>query len=133
MNDFVPVRPSDAAAWVTAPTGESTKYRRGVLGIATGSDQYPGAAVLGVDAAVHTGVGMVRYVGPARATDHVLTRRPEVVSGVGRVQAWLVGSGISAPTLGELDETTAAGFSHASDDGVPVVVDAGAIPLVDLG
>ena len=57
VNDFVPVRPSDAAAWVTAPTGESTKYRRGVLGIATGSDQYPGAAVLGVDAAVHTGVG----------------------------------------------------------------------------
>jgi NAD(P)H-hydrate repair Nnr-like enzyme with NAD(P)H-hydrate dehydratase domain len=133
VNDFVPVRPSDAAAWVTAPTGESTKYRRGVLGIATGSDQYPGAAVLGVDAAVHTGVGMVRYVGPTRATDHVLTRRPEVVSGVGRVQAWLVGSGISAPTLGDLDETTASGFSHASDDGVPVVVDAGAIPLVDLG
>ncbi|WNY34582.1 ADP/ATP-dependent (S)-NAD(P)H-hydrate dehydratase [Curtobacterium flaccumfaciens] len=133
MNDFVPVRPSDAVAWVTAPTGESTKYRRGVLGIATGSDQYPGAAVLGVDAAVHTGVGMVRHVGPSRATDHVLTRRPEVVSGGGRVQAWLVGSGISAPSLGDLDEATASGFSHASDDGVPVVVDAGAIPLVDLG
>ncbi|OIH98411.1 MULTISPECIES: ADP/ATP-dependent (S)-NAD(P)H-hydrate dehydratase [unclassified Curtobacterium] len=133
MNDFVPVRPSDAAAWVTAPTGESTKYRRGVLGVATGSDRYPGAAVLGVDAAVHTGVGMVRYVGPDRASDHVLTRRPESVVGVGRVQAWLVGSGISAGSLGELDPATADAFGHASDDGVPVVVDAGAIPLVDLG
>ena len=96
MSDPVPFRPSDAASWVTVPHGESTKYRRGVLGVATGSDRYPGAAVLGVDAAVHTGVGMVRYVGPDRSTDHVLTRRPEVVSGVGRVQAWLVGSGISA-------------------------------------
>ncbi len=133
VNDFVPVRPSDAAAWVTAPTGESTKYRRGVLGVATGSDRYPGAAVLGVDAAVHTGVGMVRYVGPDRASDHVLTRRPESVVGVGRVQAWLVGSGISAGSLGELDPATADAFGHASDDGVPVVVDAGAIPLVDLG
>lgn len=133
MNDFVPVTPSDAAVWTTAPTGESTKYRRGVLGVATGSAAYPGAAVLGVDAAVHTGVGMVRYVGPDRATDHVLSRRPEAVAGVGRVQAWLVGSGISASSLDDLDDTTAEAFRHASDDGVPVVVDAGAIPLVDLG
>lgn len=133
MSDPVPFRPSDAAAWITVPHGESTKYRRGVLGVATGSDRYPGAAVLGVDAAVHTGVGMVRYVGPDRATEHVLTRRPEVVSGVGRVQAWLVGSGISAPSLDDLDPATADAFRHASDDGVPVVVDAGAIPLVDLG
>ncbi|PZF60006.1 NAD(P)H-hydrate dehydratase [Curtobacterium sp. MCSS17_008] len=133
MNDSAPFAPADAAAWTTAPHRESTKYRRGVLGVATGSDRYPGAAVMGVDAAVHTGVGMVRYVGPDRATDHVLTRRPEVVSGVGRVQAWLVGSGISAGSLDELDPSTAEAFRHASDDGVPVVVDAGAIPLVDLG
>ncbi len=73
---------------------------------------------MGVDAAVHTGVGMVRYVGPARASDHVLARRPEAVAGVGRVQAWLVGSGISAPSLDALDPTTADGFRHASDDGV---------------
>ncbi|WP_281264810.1 ADP/ATP-dependent (S)-NAD(P)H-hydrate dehydratase [Curtobacterium sp. 9128] len=133
MNDFVPVSPSDAASWITVPTGDTTKYRRGVLGVATGSAAYPGAAVMGVDAAVHTGIGMVRYVGPARATDSVLARRPEVVSGVGRVQAWLVGSGIAADSLDDLDETTADAFRHASDDGVPVVVDAGAIPLVDLG
>jgi NAD(P)H-hydrate repair Nnr-like enzyme with NAD(P)H-hydrate dehydratase domain len=133
MNDFVSVRPADAAAWITVPTGDTSKYRRGVLGVATGSAAYPGAAVMGVDAAVHTGLGMVRYVGPDRAADHVLARRPEVVTGVGRVQAWLVGSGISASSLDELDETTRSGFAHASEDGVPVVVDAGAIPLVDLG
>lgn len=133
VNDSVPFVPSDAAAWVTAPHGESTKYRRGVLGVATGSDRYPGAAVLGVDAALHTGVGMVRYVGPDRASDHVLTRRPEVVTGSGRVQAWLVGSGISADSLDELAPPTAEAFRHASEQGVPVVVDAGALPLVHLG
>jgi NAD(P)H-hydrate repair Nnr-like enzyme with NAD(P)H-hydrate dehydratase domain len=133
MNDFVTVRPADAAAWITVPTGDTSKYRRGVLGVATGSAAYPGAAVMGVDAAVHTGLGMVRYVGPDRAADFVLARRPEIVAGVGRVQAWLVGSGISVSSLDELDPTTRDGFAHASDDGVPVVVDAGAIPLVDLG
>ncbi|PYY35263.1 NAD(P)H-hydrate dehydratase [Curtobacterium sp. MCJR17_055] len=133
MNDFVSVRPADAAAWITVPTGDTSKYRRGVLGVATGSAAYPGAAVMGVDAAVHTGLGMVRYVGPDRATDFVLARRPEIVAGGGRVQAWLVGSGISAASLDELDATTRDGFARASEDGVPVVVDAGAIPLVDLG
>jgi NAD(P)H-hydrate repair Nnr-like enzyme with NAD(P)H-hydrate dehydratase domain len=133
MNDSVHFTPADAASWITVPTGNTSKYRRGVLGVATGSAAYPGAAVMGVDAAVHTGVGMVRYVGPERAVDSVLARRPEVVSGVGRVQAWLVGSGISASSLDDLDPTTAEAFRHASDDGVPVVVDAGAIPLVDLG
>src|SRR5213079_1469087 len=28
VNDFVPFAPTDAAAWTTAPHGESTKYRR---------------------------------------------------------------------------------------------------------
>ena len=36
-------------------------------------------------------------------------------------------------SLDDLDGSTADAFRRASDDGVPVVVDAGAIPLVDLG
>lgn len=130
VNAFRPFRIEDAADWITPPEPDTDKYGRGVLGIATGSSAYPGAAVIGVDAAVHTGVGMVRYVGPERATDFVLARRPEVVSGVGRVQAWLVGSGTNADAL---DAETREGLAHASDDGVPVVVDAGALGAVDLG
>ena len=42
---------------------ESDKYRRGVVGVAAGSQQYTGAAVLCVGGAVHGGAGMVRYVG----------------------------------------------------------------------
>ncbi|MFZ7088540.1 ADP-dependent NAD(P)H-hydrate dehydratase [Curtobacterium sp. RRHDQ10] len=130
MNDFEPFDLHAAADWVTPPEPDTDKYGRGVLGVVTGSTAYPGAAVLGVDAAVHTGIGMVRYVGPARATDFVLARRPEVVSGIGRVQAWLVGSGTDASSL---DDETADGFRTASDSDVPVVVDAGALGRVDLG
>ncbi|WP_082474271.1 ADP-dependent NAD(P)H-hydrate dehydratase [Curtobacterium sp. Leaf261] len=131
MNDFLRFDLSDAAPWITPPEPDTDKYGRGVLGVVTGSSAYPGAAVIGVDAAVHTGVGMVRYVGTTRATDFVLTRRPEIVSGVGRVQAWLVGSGTDPA---HLDPETASGFDAASssDGSVPLVVDAGALSALDL-
>jgi NAD(P)H-hydrate repair Nnr-like enzyme with NAD(P)H-hydrate dehydratase domain len=103
------------------------KYSRGVLGVVTGSDRYPGAAVLGVEAAVRTGLGMVRYVGAAHPTELVLQRRPEVVSASGRVQAWLVGSGMDAAARPEDDATR---LRAALADGAPVVVDAGALDLI---
>jgi ADP-dependent NAD(P)H-hydrate dehydratase / NAD(P)H-hydrate epimerase len=108
-----------------APVSGDDKYTRGVLGIATGSEPYPGAAVLGVEAAVRTGVGMVRYLGPATPTGLVLHRRPEVVMGQGRVQAWLVGSGI--PGAEERDLEADERILLALGAGVPVVVDAGAL------
>jgi ADP-dependent NAD(P)H-hydrate dehydratase / NAD(P)H-hydrate epimerase len=118
---------ADAAEWIAAPAPDDDKYSRGVLGVVTGSPDFPGAAVLGVEAAHRTGVGMVRYIGhrvPCRA---VLDRRPETVTVPGRVQAWLIGSGIdqnrrSFVLLGDL--------THALADHVPVVVDAGALDLV---
>src|SRR5690606_16517289 len=79
----------DARDWMAEPGPTDHKYTRGVLGIITGSDTYPGAAVISVDAALHTGVGMVRYLGPARQL--VLARRPEAVTESGRVDAWLLG------------------------------------------
>src|SRR5687767_15824194 len=85
--------PDDAAIWISVPGPGDDKYSRGVLGVVTGSARYPGAAVLGVEAALHTGVGMVRYLGPGRPTRLVLARRPEAVTTDGRVQAWVLGSG----------------------------------------
>ena len=64
--------PRDAAAHVRLPDADDDKYRRGVLGMRTGSEAYPGAAVLGVEAACRTGVGMVRYLGPSPARELVL-------------------------------------------------------------
>ncbi len=55
--------PADAAHWIAVPGDDDDKYSRGVVGFVTGSAQYPGAAVLGVEAAARTGVGMIRYLG----------------------------------------------------------------------
>ena len=61
-----------AAASIRVPRLGDDKYSRGVLGVRTGSLAYPGAAVLGVEAAWRTGLGMVRYVGPEAVGARVL-------------------------------------------------------------
>lgn len=119
-------RDADAKDWIAVPTAGDDKYSRGVLGIRTGSEQYPGAAVLGVEAALRTGVGMVRYLGPERPSGLVLARRPEAVTAPGRVQAWLLGSGMSA---NERDDDTADALSAALAEELPTVLDAGALDL----
>lgn len=116
-----------AAGVLRMPTASDDKYSRGVLGVRTGSDRYPGAAVLGVEAAHRTGLGMVRYLGPERPTALVLARRPETVTANGRVQAWLIGSGTDASER-RAAETRALRDLLAGE--VPVVVDAGALDLV---
>lgn len=119
-----------ARAWLRAPRASDDKYARGVVGLVTGSDAYPGAAVLGVEAAHRTGAGMVRYLGPRRAADLVLARRPETVAGTGRVQAWVLGSGMdAAQRTAPLRATLHASLA----EGVPVVLDAGALDLARIG
>jgi NAD(P)H-hydrate repair Nnr-like enzyme with NAD(P)H-hydrate dehydratase domain len=117
----------ETATFLRVPTANDDKYSRGVVGMRTGSEEFPGAAVLGVEAAWRTGTGMVRYLGPRRAADLVLQRRPETVTADGRVQAWVVGSGTS-PATRTAAETAAVRTILAGQ--VPVVVDAGALDLV---
>lgn len=118
---------ADAAAHVRGATAADDKYSRGVLGVRTGSAEYPGAAGLGVEAAWRTGLGMVRYLGPAEATRLVLARRPETVTVPGRVQAWLIGSGTDAR---ERTPAETAALRALLRGRVPVVADAGALDLV---
>ncbi len=125
MTAFTEWTPEDAARLIRPPRESDNKYSRGVLGVITGSDQYPGAAVLGVDAALHTGLGMVRYLGPRRAEDLVLARRPEVVISNGRVQAWLIGSGTDYRDFSDEAAYLAMG------QGLPTVLDGGALHLHD--
>ena len=117
----------DAAAWIAVPQESSDKYSRGVLGVVTGSDRYPGAAVLGVEGASRTGVGMIRYLGADRPAEQVMRRRPEVVTAPGRVQGWLIGSGMDAASRPADD---AQRLRSALRDGTPLVIDAGALDLV---
>ncbi|WBU38234.1 ADP-dependent NAD(P)H-hydrate dehydratase [Homoserinibacter sp. YIM 151385] len=112
-----------AASRLRAPRPSDDKYSRGVLGVATGSERYPGAAVLGVEAAIRTGVGMLRYLGPERPSSLVLARRPEVVTARGRVQAWVLGSGQDTE---HRDEGL---LRSALEEGVPAVLDGGALDL----
>ena len=118
-------RPDLAAGW-PRPALTDHKYSRGVLGVLAGSEAYPGAAVLTVAGAQGAGVGLVRYVGPGRVRDAVLAAHPEVVAGEGRVQAWVMGPGAAGDRLGVIRERLAA----ALRDGLPVVVDAGALELL---
>lgn len=83
-----------AAQSIRLPQLTDSKYSRGVVGLITGSERYPGAGVLTTSAAAHTNPGMVRYLGPARVQDMVLARTPEAVIGKGRVESWVVGSGV---------------------------------------
>ena len=116
----------DTARHIAVPGENDDKYSRGVLGVITGSRMYPGAAVIGVEAALRTGVGMVRYLGGPRASDLVLQRRPEAVTATGRVQAWLIGSGMDHEQRDDLDL-----MLSALAQPVPVVLDGGAIDLHD--
>ena len=109
---------SDVAALLPVPGREAHKYTRGVLGIHAGSRQYTGAAVLAVGGALGGPVGMVRYVGQGEPAQLVRARWPEVVHGEGRVQAWVVGSG-----LGE-DSDQAEQVHRILADDLPVLVDA---------
>lgn len=120
----------DTARLLRVPGVDDDKYSRGVVALRTGSNAYPGAAVLGVEAAWRAGAGFVRFVGEDRAADAVIARRPETVAardvGRTRVDSWVIGSGMDAAdrTAGE-----SAALSDILSGSVPVVVDAGGLDL----
>lgn len=120
----------DVARLWPVPGRVDDKYSRGVLGVVTGSGRYPGAAVLCCTAAVSAGAGMVRYVGPEEARRQVLTACPEVVPGEGRVQAWVLGSGLDAEDGSAAGRAQRAAATHALESGLPCLVDAGGLELV---
>jgi hydroxyethylthiazole kinase-like uncharacterized protein yjeF len=117
---------ADVAALLPVPGPFDHKYTRGVVGVRAGSRQYPGAGALCVAGAASGLAGMVRY----RAVDNdegvadtVRAQHPEAISGDGRVQAWIVGSGGGDRADDALLEAVA--------DGTPVVVDADALAHVE--
>jgi hydroxyethylthiazole kinase-like uncharacterized protein yjeF len=117
----------DIAGWWPRTGPGSDKYTRGVVGIATGSATYPGAAILSVGGALAGPTGMIRYAGSAY--QEVVRAHPSVVAvgkvaDAGRVQAWLCGSG-----LGTGDESRTALRSVLTSP-VPVVLDADAITML---
>ncbi|HWH29547.1 MAG TPA: NAD(P)H-hydrate dehydratase [Mycobacteriales bacterium] len=123
----------DVAALLPVAEAGSDKYARGVVGVAAGSQQYTGAAVLAVGAAVRAGAGMVRFAGAPHAAEQVRSRWPEVVVteargadvvDAGRVQAWVLGPGLGT------DDRAAATVEAVLAQDVPVLVDADGLTVV---
>src|SRR6478735_2949986 len=127
--DLEALQYADVAALLPVPDAGSDKYRRGVVGVAAGSERYPGAAVLAVAGALRGGAGAVRYAGPG--ADAVIARFPETLvhpgppSRAGRVQAWVAGPGLG----GSSASAEAVADVLAAD--VPVLVDADGLRLMD--
>jgi hydroxyethylthiazole kinase-like uncharacterized protein yjeF len=135
--DLVALQAADVAGLLPHPTAESDKYRRGVLGLLAGSEQYTGAAVLSAGGAIRGGAGMVRVVSAAPAVAVVRQHWPEAVlttydpakpgeavMAAGRVQAWTAGPGIGTDDVAH----AALGAVLASD--VPVLVDADGLTVL---
>lgn len=130
------VQGDDLASNIPEPGFGDHKYRRGVVGVAAGSDSYPGAALLCVGGALAGDPGMVQFLdredGIARI---VVTQYPEIVSTASvesapiassRVSAWVCGPGYPAS---DLDHAVVDAILRT---GVPVVLDAGALTLLAL-
>jgi len=129
---------ADVAALLGQPSGDSDKYRRGVVGILAGSDRFTGAAALAVGGALRGGAGMIRLVSAESAVAVVRQRWPETVITVtggdlpageeikaaGRVQAWVAGPGMGT------DDQARARLAAVLDTDVPVLVDADGLTLV---
>lgn len=112
------VQREDVAQFLPAPGFADNKYTRGVVSVAAGSEQYPGAGVLCAAGARHAGAGMVRSP---------VSGFPDVVAADGRTDAYVVGPGLADPQrLGDA-------VAKALGSGRPVVLDAEALSHVAPG
>jgi hydroxyethylthiazole kinase-like uncharacterized protein yjeF len=120
----------DAARCIIIPSDLDHKYSRGVLGIITGSAQFPGAAVLTTAAASATGVGMLRFHSSSGLAHLVLHTTPSAVVQPGKVVAWLVGSGINSKKYSDVTTWLRhRWFKLIHLQSVPTILDAGALSL----
>ena len=113
----------DVESWVPEPAWSDYKYSRGVVGVAAGSEDYPGAGILVVAGARHANVGMVHVWG---SSPEVVRAYPDVVRAsrdprdCPRVTAWACGPGVTSR------DVVAAVLASER----PVVLDAGALRLM---
>ena len=146
--DVLSAQAADVAAMLPSPTADSDKYRRGVIGLVSGSEQFTGAAVLSVGGAIRGGAGMVRFISAQPAVDVVRQWWPEAVitvlppepagggsrfagttaedflASAGRVQAWVAG-----PGMGTGDDAAELLRAVLRTD-VPVLVDADGLTVL---
>ncbi len=113
----------DVSLRFLVPGPQDNKYSRGVVQLATGSTTYPGAGVLGVLGALGAGAGMARFVADKDRQTALLQQLPEAVSGAGKFQTGVIGSGWDGAQSGIAKKTAL----QAKDQGGSLIVDAGAM------
>lgn len=115
------------ARYLLKPEADSHKYSRGVVRIIAGSQRFPGAGLLCMAGASHSGVGMIRLNAPERVENLVLAAHPQIVPDgpalTGTCDALVLGPGLDAQkadweALSQLLENT------------PAVIDASALEPV---
>lgn len=115
------------ARYLLKPGVDSHKYSRGVVRIIAGSQHFPGAGLLCVAGASHSGVGMIRLNAPERVENLVLAAHPQIVPDgpvlTGACDALVLGPGLDGQktdwdALAQLLENT------------PAVIDASALEPV---
>lgn len=121
------MNPDFANRLLQPPGADDDKYSRGVVGFVTGSQKYPGAALLGINAAFELGIGMVCYQGPSSVQNLVLASRPEIVIGLEKSHALVMGSGVEE---GDAEQGTL--INQQLKRNLPMVLDAGALQIVDF-
>ena len=115
------------ARYLLKPGVDSHKYSRGVVRIIAGSQRFPGAGLLCVAGASHSGVGMIRLNAPERVENLVLAAHPQIVPDgpalTGACDALVLGPGLDAQ---KADWEAAAQLL----ENTPAVIDASALEPV---
>ncbi|GAA4116487.1 bifunctional ADP-dependent NAD(P)H-hydrate dehydratase/NAD(P)H-hydrate epimerase [Enteractinococcus coprophilus] len=126
----------DVVAAYGPPAWDAHKYSHGVLSVVAGSAEYPGAAVLVVNAATATGVGYLSLVAePPRGktvADKVLATTPQAVvtdQVTDKATAVVIGPGLGA-TMRAQDATRSA-LQAAIRLQIPALVDASGLDVLE--
>jgi len=126
------------ARYLLKPEADSHKYSRGVVRIIAGSQRFPGAGLLCVAGASHSGVGMIRLNAPERVENLVLAAHPQIVPDgpalTGTCDALVLGPGLDAQkadweALSQLLENTPAVIDASALEPVCALVKEGKLRL----
>jgi len=102
----------------------SHKYSKGVVAINAGSKKYPGAALLTLQGAIESGVGMITYTGDA--SESLIKKLPQVVFGESNK------SKVTAAVLGPGQSSYAKNYLQFISGCKKLILDASAIGLLTL-
>src|SRR5699024_6915602 len=127
---------SDVAQAYGTPAWDVHKYSRGVLSVVAGSAEYPGAAVLVVNAEAASGVGYIRLVAePPRVksvADKVLSAKSQAVVAdqvMDKATVVVIGPGLGE-TMRAKDASGAALYAALRLQ-IPVLVDASGLDVLE--